>query len=317
MYTGIARLARAGEWVERKRRVSYLGLPTRRLVNRCAAARMPFEWTVNPYRGCEFGCRYCYARYTHEFMEFRAAEDFETRIFAKEFTAETVVEELRRLPREQSIALGTATDPYQPAERRFGRTRRFLEAFARMRGRRLAITTKGDLARRDVDLFQTIAQENDLSINFSIATADARLARALEPYAPRPELRLGAVEALARAGLEVGVFASPVLPGLTDGRRSLEAVARAAAACGARRFGAQMLFLKPAAARVFLPWLAREFPGLAAAYRAQYRRAAYVRGELAERLSTAVRELRAKYKLEGYRAEDHGPAQMALFQIEK
>lgn len=157
MYTSTARLAGAEAWVEQKRRVSYHALPTRRLVNGCAAPRMPFGWTVNPYRGSEFGCRSCYARYTYEYLEFHASEDFETRIFAKEFTVESAVEELRRLPREQIIALGTATDPYQPAERLFGRTRRFLEAFARMRGRRLAITTKGDLARRDADLFQTIA----------------------------------------------------------------------------------------------------------------------------------------------------------------
>lgn len=317
MYTGIARLARAGEWAEQKRRVTYHALPTRRLVNRCAAPRMPFDWTVNPYRGCEFGCRYCYARYTHEFMEFRAAEDFETRIFAKEFTADSVAAEILRLPRGAAIALGTATDPYQPAERRFGRTRRFLEAFSRMRGRSLAITTKGELARRDVDLFQTIARENDLRINFSITTLNARLARSLEPLAPRPDLRLAAVEALARAGLDVGVFASPVLPGLTDARRSLEAVARAASACGARRFGAQMLFLKPAAARVFLPWLSREFPALAGAYRGQFARAAYIRGELAERLAVTVRELRAKYSLAPHSQPGWTYEQLALFQIEK
>lgn len=317
MFTGIARLARAGEWAEHKRSVSYHALPTRRLVNRCAAPRMPFDWTVNPYRGCEFGCRYCYARYTHEFMEFRAPEDFETRIFAKEFTADSVAAEIRKLPRGAAIALGTATDPYQPAERRFGRTRRFLEAFSRTRGRSLVITTKSGLARRDADLFQTIAQENDLRINFSITTVNARLARALEPLAPRPDLRLAAVEALAAAGLDVGVFASPVLPGLTDGRRSLEAVARAASSCGALRFGAQMLFLKPAAARVFLPWLSREFPGLAAAYGAQFARAAYVRGELAERLAVTVRELRAKYGLEAHRPPGWTHEQLALFPIEK
>ena len=297
MFTGIARLARSGSWVEQKRRVTYHALPTRRLINQCGVPRMPFEWTVNPYRGCEFGCRYCYARSTHEFMEFHAPEDFETRIFAKEFTAEHAAAELRRLPRDQTIALGTATDPYQPAERRFRRTRRFLEAFAGMRGRTLFITTKGDLVRRDVDILQACARENAIAVNLTITTLDARLARALEPFAPRPDLRLAAVEALARAGIHTGVFASPVLPGLNDGLRPLEAVARAAAACGARTFGAQMLFLKPAAARVFLPWLAREFPALASAYRAQFARSAYVRGALAERLAGTVRAVRARYGL--------------------
>lgn len=317
MFKGIARLAREGAQFEQKRRVSCHALPIRRLVNRCDTPRMPFEWTVNPYRGCEFGCRYCYARYTHEFMEFHAQEDFETRIFAKEFTVDQAAAELLQLPRHHRIALGTATDPYQPAERRLGRTRRFLEAFARMRGRTLAITTKGDLARRDAGLFEKIAQNNVLIVNFSVSTMDSRLARALEPYAPRPDLRMAAVEALSRAGLDVGVFASPVLPGLTCGRRRLESVARAAAACGARRFGAQIVFLKPAAARVFLPWLAREYPALAGAYRAQFTRAAYVRGEAVERLSALVKELRVKYGLAGQGLAQSGPRQLALFQIEK
>ena len=317
MFTGIARLARAGPQYEQKRRVAYHALPTRRLINRCDAERMPFDFTVNPYRGCEFGCRYCYARYTHEFMEFHQPADFETRIFAKDFTAAQAAAELRRLPRHQTIALGTATDPYQPAERRFARTRRFLEAFADMRGRTLLITTKGDLIRRDIPLLQSIARHNALYLNHSIPTVDPRLARALEPYAPRPDLRLAAVEALSAAGLDTGVFASPVLPGLTDSRRSLEAVARAAAACGARRFGAQMLFLKPSAARVFLPWLDRQFPALAPAYCAQFARAAYVRGPLLERLAALIRDLRHQYNLASHRLEVPAPAQLTLFQIEK
>ncbi|MCL4840431.1 MAG: radical SAM protein [Bryobacteraceae bacterium] len=316
VFTGIARLARQGALYTAKKRVQYRSLPTKNLLNRCSSPRMPFDWTVNPYRGCEFACRYCYARYTHEFMEFHDPLDFETRIFAKDFSPESAAAEIRRLPRHHTIALGTATDPYQPAERQFGRTRRFLEAFAQMRGRSLAITTKGDLIRRDTSLLLEIAQNNTLHLNFSIATLDLRLARALEPGAPRPDLRLAAVESLSRAGLATGVFASPVLPGLTDGRR-LEAVAQAASACGARRFGAQMLFLKPAAARVFLPWLEREFPALAPAYRAQFARAAYLRGETVARLSETVHELRARYHLDAHRLESPAPQQLVLFPPEK
>jgi DNA repair photolyase len=317
MFTGIARLARQDPPLALKRRVAYHPLPTRRLINRCDAPRMPFDWTINPYRGCEFGCRYCYARYTHEFMEFHQPEDFETRIFAKEFTVEQASAELRRLPRDAHLALGTATDPYQPAERMYRRTRRFLEAFAACRGRALSLTTKGDLIRRDAPLLADIAAHNRLFVNFSMATTDERLARALEPCAPRPALRLAAAAELARAGIDTGVFASPALPGLTATPRALDAVARAAAAVGVRRFGAQMLFLKPAAARVFLPWLERHYPALAPAYRAQFARAAYVRGAAVEGLAATVRALRLKYGLESHASALHAapaaPEQLVLF----
>lgn len=315
MFTGIARLAREGQTLEEKRRVEYHTLPTRRLLNRCSSSRMPFTLTVNPYRGCEFGCRYCYARYTHEFMEYRDPEQFERLIFAKDFTAEGVWTELRHLPVHEWVALGTATDPYQPAERRFRRTRLFLEVFSRERGRRLGITTKGDLITRDVDLLQEIARHNTLAVTVTITTMDTRLARSLETYAPRPDLRAGAVKALAAAGLSVGVFASPVLPGLNDSKRSLDAVARAAWAAGAQRFGAQPLFLKPSAARVFLPWISKEFPPLARAYQEHFSRNAYLRGPWVDRLRETVAELREKYGLAGRGAFQPGaPVQIALFE---
>src|SRR6185295_175685 len=120
---GIARLAAEGESLRQGHEVEYFTLPVRSLLNRCTGVRMPFTWTINPYRGCEFGCKYCYARYTHEFMEMRDGRDFEDKIYAKAHTAELLRRELRKVKYEDSIAVGTATDPYQPAERRFGRTR--------------------------------------------------------------------------------------------------------------------------------------------------------------------------------------------------
>src|SRR5512143_1396898 len=136
---GIARLASEGDLVVAKRAVDYFELPTRRLLNR-TTERMPFQWTINPYRGCEFGCKYCYARYTHEFMELRRPRQFERKIFAKTIEAARFREELCALPLGESVALGTATDPYQPAERRYGVTRKMLEVFAGMAGLRLGIT---------------------------------------------------------------------------------------------------------------------------------------------------------------------------------
>ena len=150
---------------------------------------MPFPYTINPYRGCEFGCRYCYARYTHEFMGMEDGRLFEERIYAKAGAGELLRQELRRLP-EGHIAIGTSTDPYQPAERRFEVTRRILEVFVGERGRSLSITTKSNLIERDVELLAQIARANVLHINMTITTLDADLARKLEPRAPRPDLRV-------------------------------------------------------------------------------------------------------------------------------
>src|SRR5436853_6017807 len=147
---GIARLAAQSDLLEAKRAVEYFEIPARSILNR-TKPNMPFRWTINPYRGCEFGCKYCYARYTHEYMEM-TPEDFEDRIYAKSAAAHLLRQELRRTPRNDHIAIGTATDPYQPAERRYRRTRAILEVFARERGRFLGITTKSDLVTRDVDV---------------------------------------------------------------------------------------------------------------------------------------------------------------------
>src|SRR5438270_8244138 len=155
---GIARLASESPLLEAKRAVQYFEIPTRSILNR-TKPNMPFRWTINPYRGCEFGCKYCYARYTHEFMEMDASE-FEDKIYAKAAAAHLLRQELSKIDRRDGIAIGTATDPYQPAERRFGRTRSILEVFARQRGRPIGIITKSDLNVRDIDLIKAIAPAN-------------------------------------------------------------------------------------------------------------------------------------------------------------
>ncbi len=144
---GIAKLAAESRPLDAKRRVEYRDLETRRFIGRASGRKMPFDWTINPYRGCEFGCKYCYARYTHEFMELRETEQFEREIYAKQFHPEAFRKELARIPLSEGICLGTATDPYQPAERRFGVTQKILEVFFKERGRTLSITTKSDLDR--------------------------------------------------------------------------------------------------------------------------------------------------------------------------
>ncbi len=201
---GIARLAANAPLEKEKNNVEYFRIACRSILNRCDSDRVPFTWTINPYRGCEFGCRYCYARYTHEYMELDPAA-FEEKIYAKQDAARLLKSELSRLRLEgrgEHIAIGTATDPYQPAERQFGVTRQILETLAEAKGLSLSITTKSNLIVRDVDVLQEIARRSDLHINITVTTLRPRLARALEPRAPGPDLRLKALAALRQAGLQ-------------------------------------------------------------------------------------------------------------------
>src|SRR5213082_1725969 len=148
---GIAKLASQAEHVDSGHQVEFFSLPVRSILNRCASNRnMPFTWTINPYRGCEFACKYCYARYTHEFMEMRDGAEFEQKIYVKQHTADLLRRDLRRVKPGEAIALGTATDPYQPAERRYEVTRGILEEFARNRGFELGIVSKSNLIVRDI-----------------------------------------------------------------------------------------------------------------------------------------------------------------------
>lgn len=305
--------------VASKRRVTYLELAARSYIGACSGKRMPFDWTVNPYRGCEFGCRYCYARYTHEFMEL-PVEEFETRIFAKQWQPDLFRREVRRLRPGDSVAFGTATDCYQPAERRFGLTRKMLEVFARTaEGLRIGVTTKSDLVGRDADVLAEIGKRNEVRVCMTVTAMDVSLARKLEPFAPRPELRLQALAKIAAAGIGASVSASPVLPGINDSERSLEGVAAAARDSGAHYFYALPVFLRDSAQAVFFPWLRSEFPELVGKYRAFFGRDAYLRGVYPEILRERVAKIRARYGLQsesrGYRPPEWaGPAQMRLFE---
>ena len=295
---GIARLAAEGESIREGHNVEYFTLPAKSLLNRCVSKRqMPFTWTINPYRGCEFGCRYCYARYTHEFMEMRDGMEFEQKIYVKHHAADLLRHELRRVKPHESIALGTATDPYQPAERRYEVTRGILEEFARHRGFELGIVTKSNMVVRDVDLLKEVARANKLSVHITITTLNADLARILEPRAPRPDLRLEAVRTLAKEGLRVGISCSPVVPGITDAPKDLEAVIHAAADAGADYVFANPLFLKPCSAAIFLPFLEENFPNLAASYRERYQGRAFLPPAYGKRLSELFKRLREKYKI--------------------
>jgi DNA repair photolyase len=302
---GIARLASSSPLADAKRGTEYFLLPVRSILNHCDSNRVPFSWTVNPYRGCEFGCQYCYARYTHEYMELDAA-DFERKIYVKQDAGPLVGRDLgMEKVQGEHIAIGTATDPYQPAEREFGATRAILEEMAARKGLSISITTKSDQVLRDVDLLQRIAEHSIVSVNLSITTMRTRLARMLEPRAPRPDLRMNAVRELRRAGISAGVFAMPVLPGITDREEDLDALARAARDAGAQWFAGSVLFLMPSAQKQFLPFLDEKFPKLARRYREWFSHSVYAPETYRREISSRVAALRKKYDL-GARPLDPG-----------
>ena len=295
---GIARLAAHGESVRQGHEVEYFDLPVRSLLNRCVSKRrMPFTWTINPYRGCEFACKYCYARYTHEFMEMHDGIEFEQKIYAKQHAAELLRQELGKEKPQEDIAIGTATDPYQPIEKKLEITRAILEELARHSGLELGIVTKSAMVVRDIDVLREIARHNRVSVSFTVTTTEIELARILEPRAPRPDLRLDALRELRRSGVRAGVICAPVLPGITDSPSQLEAVVRSAAEAEANHIYANPLFLKPCSAAVFLPFLKEHFPHLVADYDRRFKDRAFLPAAYRKRISELLGKLRAKYKI--------------------
>lgn len=307
---GIARLAASSPRAKTRRtseeRPEYFLLPVKSILNRCDSQRVPFEWTINPYRGCEFGCKYCYARYTHEYMEIDGG-DFEKKIFVKEHAAPVLARDVAQKYSWRSkashgqapehIAIGTATDPYQPAESEYGVTRACLEELEKREGLSISITTKSNCIVRDMELLRRISQKSLLHINITVTTLRARLVRILEPRAPRPDLRLAAVRKLREAGLAVGVLASPLLPGITDGEEEMETLTKAAAEAGAQWFASGVLFLMPSSAKQFLPLIREKFPRLARQYEEWYVRDGYAPEEYRKKINQRVARLKQKYGL--------------------
>lgn len=269
---GFAR--RFGEVVDRRRGSLFQELKSENLLNRLTGEGMPFGWTVNPFRGCEVGCRYCYARTTHEYLGHGDPEEFEERIYVKQASPGKLLASLIRARESgREIAIGTATDPYQPAEARFAVTRGVLEVMARVPGLRVGLTTKSTGILRDRDLLKRVAGSSDLWVNLSLISLDAALLRQIEPRAPRPDLRLDAMRALVGDGIRVRLFLMPVLPMLTDGEAGLRDVLVAARAAGAHEALSQVLFLRTEMTwRFFLDFVQREFPWAMLRYRALYPR---------------------------------------------
>ena len=309
---------RMGPTFDERRGVEYRQLRAASLVNRLNARPVPFGWTANPYRGCEMACRYCFARYTHEFLGHNESEAFERRIYVKLTDPGSLVVELKRARRSGLlVALGTATDPYQPAEARFEVTRRLLEEAVKVPGVRLSITTKSTLVRRDLVLLQEIAARSEIWVNFSITTLDGALARRLEPRAPRPDLRFEAMRALAAGGILTRLFIMPVLPRLTDGETNLRALLVSAREAGAQIAESNVLFLRPGTRETFFEFLRAEFPELVPEYERLYAGSAYARRDYVGEVEARVRRLSAEVGFTARRRDERpvdtpSPRQLAL-----
>ncbi|MGH7614580.1 MAG: radical SAM protein [Gemmatimonadales bacterium] len=313
---------------KRLRGTKFVTLQPKSVLNSPEQTGMDF-WSLNPYVGCEFGCSYCYARYAHRYVVQRAHdagrlsdaelaefqgphgwEAFEQRIFVKQQILAALDSDLRRFfrrvhqqPRD-TIVIGTATDPYQPAERRFRLTRAVLARLAQYEGLSIGLITKSALVARDADLFAQIQRHNDLEVHISLITLDVALIRALEARSPMPAVRLRALKRLTDAGVNAGLIVAPVLPGITDDVPRLEALFHAARAAGARFVTASPLRLYPGIRDRFLPVLEQHFPALADRYRRAYAGRGAAPRDYARALSRRIRKLQVKWGFPLWRMSD-------------
>ena len=232
--------------------------PARSIISRNQSPDIPFEQSINPFKGCEHGCVYCYARPTHAYLGLSAGLDFETKLFYKANAAQLLTEELSKPGyRPSPIALGANTDPYQPIEKRLQTTRSLLQVLSEF-NHPLTIVTKSALVERDLDILAPMASLGLVRVYFSIATLDQEIARRMEPRAAAPARRLEAIQRVTTAGVPAGVLVAPVVPALTD--KDIEAVLEAAAAAGASDAGYVLLRLPREVRDLFVEWLEQHYP---------------------------------------------------------
>lgn len=262
-------------------------------------SRLPFRYTVNPYRGCAHSCHYCFARAYHAYLDLDVGDDFSSRIVVKTNVAEVLRRELAS-PRwtREAIAMGTATDPYQQCEGRYRLTRAVLEALVAHRTP-LSLLTKSTLALRDLDLFRALDDAAGATLSMSVGTLDEAVRRAVEPGTPPGRRRLDVLARFAEAGIRTSVLLAPILPGLTDDEEHLDAVLAACRAAGVRQVTPIALHVRPAIRPHFLPWLERTYPHLVPRYRELYGRGAYAPAEYRARLAERVDRLRLRHGLAG------------------
>jgi DNA repair photolyase len=279
-----------------------------------AASRMPFRWTINPYRGCTHACSYCFARPTHKYLDLNVREDFEREIVVKVNLPEVLRAELRRPSwKGEHVALGTNTDPYQWVEGRYRITRAVWEELLAVRNP-CSVLTKSPLLLRDLDLFRELAGRTQFTANLSIPTVDERAWRQTEPHTPHPRKRIEALAELNRAGIETGVLVAPLMPGINDSPRQLEEVLRLCGEAGARTINGIGLHLRGEVKGVFFDWLREYRPDLLPRYERLYERGAYLPQPERKRLGAVVAGARRKAggraagRPRGIAREDRDPA---------
>src|ERR1700761_3350397 len=263
------------------------------------AAALPFRYTVNGYRGCSHACRYCFARPTHEYLDFNCGNDFDTQVVVKTNVVAVLRRELsRRSWRRETVALGTNTDPYQRAEGRYALMPGIIGALADS-APPLSILTKGTLLRRDLSLIADAAAQVPLSLAVSLAVGDPELHKQVEPGTPSPHARLGLIAAIRQAGLSCHVMVAPVLPYLTDSVEHLDNLLCQIAAAGAGGVSVFGLHLRGSTRGWFMSWLSRTHPQLVGPYRELYRRGAYLPPAYRDELRARAAPLIARYGLDG------------------
>jgi DNA repair photolyase len=252
-------------------------------------SRMPFRWTVNPYRGCSHSCHYCFARAYHAYLDLGIGADFSSKIVVKTNVVDVLRRELAS-PRwaGEAVAMGTATDPYQHCEGRYRLTRGVVQALADFENP-LSILTKSTLIVRDLDVFRRLGEVAKLTVSMSVGTLDESVRRVVEPGTPPGRRRLEVLSRFAAAGIRTGVLVAPVLPGLTDDEEHLDEVLAACAAAGVQTTSAILLHVRPSIREHFMPWLKDAYPWLYPRYVELYGRRAYApaayRTEVSERFA--------------------------------
>jgi len=292
---------------------SYQEITCRSALNRVKG--MPFEWTLNPYRGCTHACHYCFARRYHTQFELDADDQFSSVILVKNNLVEVLTRELDRPSwKRDLVALGTATDPYQPIEGHYRLTRGALGALARARTP-IGLVTKGPMVVRDIDLLRAVADASSCTVYVSIPSVDEDAWRRLEPGTASPLQRLRAVRSLVDGGVNAGVLMAPLVPGITTHPRLVERTIAAVADHGARFVGANVLYLEGGTRTHFLEFLGREYPDLSEAYGALYAGGAkYVPRDFSTKVQEMVRGLRARYGMSPRASKDrarHGKEEQA------
>lgn len=254
-----------------------------------ASSRMPFRWTVNPYRGCSHACKYCFARPTHTYLGWDAGRDFEREIVVKVNAPEVLAAELRRPSwGREHVALGTNTDPYQWVESKY---RLMPGIWAALRDARTpaSVLTKSPLLLRDMDVMREIAATSSFTANLSIPTLDRAAWRATEPHTPSPRARLEAVGELNRNGIPTGILIAPLMPGINDDPRQIEELLSAAAEAGATGIGGAALHLRGEVRGIFMDWLRSQRPDLVPLYEELYAESAYAPQAERARLAALIR----------------------------